>query len=64
MLQLTTIVLAVLAGTTSAVVQDWQQCTLLLPQLIVKRSNLHAGGGTNYGGDSQCATGSGCVKLK
>ncbi|KAF2689217.1 carbohydrate-binding module family 1 protein [Lentithecium fluviatile CBS 122367] len=42
----TSVALAILAGTASAVLQDWQQC-----------------GGINYSGDTQCATGSGCVKI-
>ncbi|KAF2190823.1 carbohydrate-binding module family 1 protein [Zopfia rhizophila CBS 207.26] len=38
---------ALLAGTASAVVKDWGQC----------------GGGQGWSGDSECASGSGCIKI-
>jgi hypothetical protein len=59
----TTVVLAILAGTAFAVVGDWQQCTPV-PSKTYKKLTLSIGGGKTYNGDTECASGSGCVVLK
>lgn len=63
MLYSSTALLALLTGTASAVVGDYQQC-MFATKLYIRFANIGLGGGINWTGEKECTSGAGCVVIK